>query len=60
MATCSSILAWEISWTEESGRLQSMGHRKSDTTWQLNNPIHEGEASSPSEGPSPEYCHIKG
>ena len=25
MATCSSILAWEIPWTEESGRLQSMG-----------------------------------
>ena len=28
MATHSSILAWEISWTEEPGRLQSMktGH----------------------------------
>ena len=25
MATHSSILAWEIPWTEESGRLQSMG-----------------------------------
>ena len=25
MATHSSILAWEILWTEESGRLQSMG-----------------------------------
>ena len=25
MTTQSSILAWEISWTEESGRLQSMG-----------------------------------
>ena len=25
MATHSSILAWEIQWTEESGRLQSMG-----------------------------------
>ena len=25
MATDSSILAWRISWTEESGRLQSMG-----------------------------------
>ena len=24
MATHSSILAWEISWTEESGRLQCM------------------------------------
>ena len=25
MATDSSILAWEILWTEEPGRLQSMG-----------------------------------
>ena len=32
MATHSMIRAWEISWTEEPGRLQSMGHKKSDTT----------------------------
>ena len=25
VATHSSILAWRISWTEEAGRLQSMG-----------------------------------
>ena len=25
MSTCSSILAWEIPWTEEPGGLQSMG-----------------------------------
>ena len=25
MATCSSILAWRIPWTEEPGMLQSMG-----------------------------------
>ena len=25
MATHSSILAWKIAWTEEPGRLQSMG-----------------------------------
>ena len=24
MATCSSILAWEIPWTEEPGKLQSI------------------------------------
>ena len=29
MATHSDILAWEISWTEEPGRLQSMGSQKS-------------------------------
>ena len=28
MATHSSILAWEIPWTEEPGRLQSMGLQK--------------------------------
>ena len=27
MATHSSILAWRIPWTEESGRLQSMGSK---------------------------------
>ena len=31
MATHSSILAWEISWTEEPGGLQSMGSQKSWT-----------------------------
>ena len=29
MATHASILAWEIPWTEESGRLQFMGSQKS-------------------------------
>ena len=29
MATHSSILAWEIPWTEELGRVQSMGSQKS-------------------------------
>ena len=28
MATHSSILAWEIPWTEEPGRLQSMGWQR--------------------------------
>ena len=31
MATHSSILAWEIPWTEEPGGLQSMGSQKSQT-----------------------------
>ena len=30
MTTVSSILAWETPWTEELGRLQSMGLRKSE------------------------------
>ena len=32
MATHFSILAWRIPWTEEPGRLQSMGSQKSDMT----------------------------
>ena len=32
MAIHSSILAWEIPWTEEPGRLQSMGLQELDTT----------------------------
>ena len=31
MATHSSVLAWEIPWTEDSGRLQSMGSQELDT-----------------------------
>ena len=32
MTAHSSILAWEIPWTEEPGRLQSMGSQESDMT----------------------------
>ena len=32
MATHSSILAWRIPWTEEPGRLQSLGLQESDMT----------------------------
>ena len=32
MTTHSSILAWEILWTEEHGRLQSMRSQELDTT----------------------------
>ena len=32
MASHSSILAWRIPWTQEPGRLQSMGRKESDTT----------------------------
>ena len=31
MTTHSRILAWEIPWIEEAGRLQSMGTQKSET-----------------------------
>ena len=32
MATYSSTLAWKIPWTEEPGRLQSMGSQESNIT----------------------------
>ena len=32
METHSSILSWRIPWTEEPGRLQSMGSQELDTT----------------------------
>ena len=35
MVTHSSIPAWRIQWTEESGRLQPMGLQELDTTEQL-------------------------
>ena len=34
-ATHSIIMAWRIPWTEESGRLQSMGYKESDMTERL-------------------------
>ena len=35
MATHSSILAWKTSWTQEPGRLQSMGSQELDATERL-------------------------
>ena len=35
MAIHSRTLAWKIPWTEEPGRLQSMGCKESDTTEEL-------------------------
>ena len=40
MTTHSSILAWEISWTEELSWLQSMGLKESDKTKRLNDHHH--------------------
>ena len=33
MATHSSILAWRVPWTEESGRLQSVGSQRARHNW---------------------------
>ena len=36
MATCSSVLAWRIPWTEEPGGLQSMGSHRVRHDWATN------------------------
>ena len=36
MASHSNILAWRISWTEEPGRLQSMGSQRVKQNWATN------------------------
>ena len=41
MATHSSIVAWRIPWTEELGRLQSMGLQESDMPEQLSMALKE-------------------
>ena len=35
MVTHSSILAWEIPWTEDPGRLHPWGHKELDMTEQI-------------------------
>ena len=40
VVTHSSILAWEIPWTEECGRLQSMGLQRVERTMQLSTHTH--------------------
>ena len=40
MANHSSILAWEIPWTEEPEGLQSMGHKQSDMTEHTDTQTH--------------------
>ena len=49
MITHSSILAWRISWTEEPGRLQSMGLQRVGHHWMTNTytHIHIGVILSP-------------
>ena len=46
MATNSSILAWEIPWTEEPGGLQSMRSQR-DITQRLNNELKTSPLFNP-------------
>ena len=45
MASHSSILAWRIPWTEQPGRLQSMGSQKSRT--ELSDTVEKSQPASP-------------
>ena len=49
MATHSSILAWEIPWTEEPGGLQSMGSQRDRHNWATEHAHTAGP--EPSAGP---------
>ena len=51
MATHSCILVWRIPWTEEGGRLQSMGFQKSQT--RLSKKTNKERWSTPLEWASP-------
>ena len=47
MTTHSNILAWRIPWTQEPGRLQSMGHKEPDMTERISSrPGHRALARS--------------
>ena len=50
MVTLSSILAWEIPWVEEPGRLQSMGSHRVGHDWVTENAwgLIKGEKSKAS------------
>ena len=47
MATHSGILAWSISWTEEPGRLQSMGSPRVGQAEELSHHPHSSVLNSP-------------
>ena len=49
MAIHSSILAWEIPWTEEPGRLRPWGHKELDTTERLSMLSMPGTTQTPPE-----------
>ena len=51
MATHSSILAWEMPWTEEPGGLQFTGPQKSETTERVD---YHRACRGGSQSPSPE------
>ena len=53
MVTHSSILAWEIPWTEEPGGLQSMSRKESDMT------LCDPKDGSPPGSPVPGILQVR-
>ena len=49
MTACSSILAWKIAWTEEPGRLLSVGSQRIGQDWAQHS---NGEATESRAGKS--------
>ena len=60
MATHSSILAWRIPWTEELGRLQSMGSQRVEYNGVTNTFYDPGNFHDSREDPSRENPLEKG
>ena len=46
METHSSNLAWKTPWTEQPGKLQSVGSQELDVTYRLNHPPLQSEYMS--------------
>ena len=55
MATHPSILAWKIPWTEETGRLQSMGSQRMGHDWGTE---HSQSKKSEEEGRGGTWCSL--
>ena len=55
MATHSSILAWEIPWTEDPGGLQSMGLQRVGRNWTR---MHLGTYMKSSQTNDGEHTHL--
>ena len=68
MAPHSSTLAWKITWTEEPGRLQSMGSRRVGHDWATSlsrigegngNPLQCSCLENPRDGVAPSWTQLK-
>ena len=53
MATHSSVLAWKIPWTEEPGRLQSMGSQRVGHNWETSLSLSLSPGDLPDSGIEP-------